>query len=175
MLLKAERPSWFVNGPTDLLARHHAGKDDVYTDFGNCTGSSLFLAMLTPERFGIYDTDSIDRAFREDCRKSMIDKLSYISPAKQKSGRGINNRRCNIIEGLLNHFNSSWQYTQHFALQRAWEIMYRGVLFADPNDELTHEEQIRGAITTLFPLDNDDLWESEERRIRGKSVSSNKD
>jgi hypothetical protein len=77
--------------------------------------------MLSPEQYGI-DADSVARGIETD-QEWYRDALIFISNAKQKSSVGINNRRTNIIEGLLNHCADLPEHDKlHQLLHRAWEV-----------------------------------------------------
>ena len=154
----ADLPDWFLNGASNKDARQAA----TYTqgkhiqDYGNATGSALLLTMLQPSKYGITGVKSIGDAFRED-RTYHIKELVHISSAKQRSGKGINNKRTNIIEGLLNHFADPQLELTHLGeiLQRAWELMSRGILLADTHSERSLEEQINKALAITYRFHDD--------------------
>ena len=87
--------------------------------------------MLSPEQYGI-DAASVALGIETD-QEWYRDALIFISTAKQKSSVGINNRRTNIIEGLLNHCADLPEHDKlHQLLHRAWQVMYRALRFARP-------------------------------------------
>ena len=151
-------PDWFLNGPSNKDAQKAATftRGNYIQDYGNATGSALLLTMLQPSKYGITGVKSIGDAFRED-RTYHIKELVHISSAKQRSGKGINNKRTNIIEGLLNHFADPQLKLTHLGeiLQRAWELMSRGILLADTHSERSLEEQINKALAITYRFHDD--------------------
>ena len=120
--------------------------------------------MLSPEQYGI-DADSVARGIETD-QEWYRDALIFISNAKQKSSVGINNRRTNIIEGLLNHCADLPEHDKlHQLLHRAWQVMYRALRFARPADELAHDLQVADALDVLEPIDDDAWWLEQEEAM----------
>ena len=159
-LLRAELLPWFTGGPTDAAARRAAkwaaGKN--FQDWSNVAGSALVLAMLQPDVFDIWYAPSLSQAFDSD-REWWLESLTFISPSKQRSSRGINNRRTNILEGLLNHFAELSAYSGlHNNLHRAWQLMSRALWLVDPELELAHTEQVKRCLSVNKPINDDDWW-----------------
>ena len=154
---KDKLPAWFLNGPTNLTARHAAKwqPGQPYRDWNNATGSALLLTMLQPSKYDISDAPSLSQAFAKDT-EHILQKLVRVPNTRQKSGRGINNWRTNIIEGLLNHFAEGEKTQLATKLQRAWELMYRGFEIADPHYKDSHEKHIRKALACTVPFDNEE-------------------
>ena len=122
-LQEAELPGWFTKGPTGDSARQAAkwAPGKKFRDWENTAGSGLCLAMLMPAKFGISGVRPVREAFDVSVREWCAKQLSFISPSRQRSSHGINNRRANIIEGLLNYFADLPKYTcLHRELYRAW-------------------------------------------------------
>ena len=99
----SERPEWMTN-PTDRNLREAGaydpanglGKEDE-VDPGNMSGSILMLAMLKPEMWA--------DAPNEESRLTVFGNVDYLCTrgrAEPRSGKGIDNRRTNAIEGICN-------------------------------------------------------------------------
>ena len=174
-ILEAELPGWFTKGPTDASVRKAAkwAPNKKFQDWQNLPGSALWLAMLMPARFGISSARPVSEAFDIADREWIVGKLSYISPSRQRSGHGMNNRRANIIEGLLNYFADLPSYTRlHSELHRAWELMYRALRLLDPALELTHDEQVELALWDSSKDMDDDQWRRTEQDLFEQSIHS---
>ena len=172
-VLEAELPGWFTKGPTDSSARQAAkwAPNKKFQDWQNLPGSALWLAMLMPARFGISGVRPVSEAFDVADREWIVGKLSYISPSRQRSGHGMNNRRANIIEGLLNYFADLPSYTRlHSELHRAWQLMYRALRLLDPALELTHDEQVELALWDSSKDMDDDQWRRTEQDLFEQSI-----
>ena len=175
-LLEAELPGWFTKGPTDDSARQAAkwAPGKKFRDWANSPGSGLFLAMLMPAKFGIRGVRPVSEAFDVSVREWCVKQLSVISPSRQRSSHGINNRRANIIEGLLNYFADLPLYTRlHSELHRAWELMRRAFLLIDPSDlELTHDEQVELAVWDYSSrgMVDDDQWRRVQQDLFEQSM-----
>jgi hypothetical protein len=101
-------PAQFIQDLTDDALRRlgahdpQAGRgDDREADASNKAGSALMLAALLPRVYGI-ETAGPLRIFGTPPPEC----LTVISATKAKSGRGPDNRRHNVWEALLNH----WQH-----------------------------------------------------------------
>ena len=90
-------PEWLIHA-TDKDLKKRAQDRGEYDDMMNEPGSCLFLAMLTPQQFGI-DATPLFPLLQNDY-------LLVISYTKSRSGKGIDNRRTNCIEALLNDLKS---------------------------------------------------------------------
>ena len=71
------------------------------TDSGNFAGSLLLLAMLLPDTYGVEGADPLG-IFGTPPPAGLI----AVSSGCARSSVGVDNRRCNAIEGLLN----LWQH-----------------------------------------------------------------
>jgi hypothetical protein len=142
-------PSWLLE-PTDGDLRMRAQPEGKYIDQMNEPGSCLFLAMNDPRSFGIN---------AEPLIPSVGDTgLMLISSAKQRSGTGINNRRTNVIEALLNELEGPLKDK----LQLAWELAYRAFCLPSQVEE-SHWELAQRIFSCDGPLDND-AWFLERSR-----------
>ena len=88
-------------------------------DAGNFTGSCLVLVMLDPKNYGVPDGPVLT-IFGDPPPWELV----QISKKPSKSGKGIDNRRTNIVEGLLNY----WQVDPDASvirnkLKRAWYVV----------------------------------------------------
>ena len=66
-------------------------------DYGNAGGSILMLAMLDPETYGVPGAPRLQNI--DDWSR---DGMLQIQSGRPDSGKNANNRRTNVIEGLLN-------------------------------------------------------------------------
>jgi hypothetical protein len=123
-LPRASRP-WWCSDATDATLRA-AGVYDPSRglgipeewDAGNEAGSALMLAMLQPEHFGVPGSPVLEM-FGIPPPSGILN----LSNRSSQSGRGPDNRRTNIIEGLLNH----WQHDDALQevrqqLRHAWYV-----------------------------------------------------
>eukprot|EP00928_Gymnodinium_smaydae_P072306 TRINITY_DN55687_c0_g1_i1.p1 TRINITY_DN55687_c0_g1~~TRINITY_DN55687_c0_g1_i1.p1 ORF type:complete len:567 (-),score=90.53 TRINITY_DN55687_c0_g1_i1:8-1708(-) len=171
-VLEAKLPQWFIDGPTDASARQAAkwrpGKN--FRDWSNISGSALLLAMLQPNLYGIKNAKSVSHAFAAD-RDWHLRMLTFISPNKQTSSIGINNRRTNVIEGLLNYFADQPEHASlHEDLHRAWQLMTRALWLVDPRFELLHDEQTKQALLLQERIEDDEWWTSKEQALTDEAA-----
>ena len=85
-----------------MKAASHLHED--YEDYMNFAGSGLMLAMLQPAEFGLDNIPSLNQGMNANVRSAATATLTHISSGRQVSGKGINNRRCNMVEAFLCHF-----------------------------------------------------------------------
>ena len=83
--------------------------DEGEADVGNTAGSALFLAAALPEIYGVPYTTPM-KCFGYP----LPDNLLSVSTAPQRSGKGVDNRRTNVWEAVLSH----WQQQPHRATER---------------------------------------------------------
>jgi hypothetical protein len=90
--------------------------DDREADTGNKSGSALLLASALPEIYGVPGSTPL-KCFGYP----LPDHLLYVSTSPQKSGAGVDNRRNNVWETLLNH----WQSCDRRRAER--DLVYRAM------------------------------------------------
>lgn len=115
-------PDW-LRCPTDLVCKERGRYDPAVgrgrpeeEDSGNMAGSALLLAMLLPAQFGVPGAPCL-----EILGVPVPSVLTFVSQRRPKSGAGVDNRRANVIEGLLN----DWQ---HVAAESELGMLRRGLL-----------------------------------------------
>ena len=112
----------YVGNRISCQISNHAGAEAIkevvqdgqqrYDDYGNFAGSLVMLMLLFPEEFlpGGVSTRSVlplvdgagDRADVLRCEGKLV----------QKSGRGVNNYRTNLLEAILGELGDEMRYTQ---------------------------------------------------------------
>ena len=105
----SDRPSWMLH-PTDENLRAAGRYERVRgKDWGNLAGSILMLLLLSPQKHGLRDSTPLN-IFR-DADATVLSQRQYCIP---RSGKGIDNRRTNVVEALLNY----WQDATDVKAQR---------------------------------------------------------
>lgn len=130
-----------------------------YDDYGNHAASSLFLLMLLPRKYGI-DAPSLYPRMSADSR------IEYISPVAMSSGRGIDNRRGNCVEAMLNCLNLQSKLRQ--TLQAAWKHAARIWLLEEamqcraPNGVgywVDSDRRAKLIADSFFPVESEEWWQ----------------
>ena len=116
-------------------ARHdvRAGQgDDREADAGNKAGSALMLAVLLPHVYGVPSAGPL-----RVCGWPPPQSLTHISSNPQpRSGRGPDNRRMNVWEALLNHWQGDSEMAELRDLLSHTLCTFRtGVDFLAADDE----------------------------------------
>ena len=125
--MKGEHLNWTAHSPSHLaglglsslgLRPSPANGKRTEWDACNLAGSALMLAMMEPEAFGVPGGPKLT-IFGQPPPYGVIS----LSGRRPQSSRGPDNRRTNIIEGLLNYWQddpSSQDLRQ--ALRHAWYV-----------------------------------------------------
>ena len=108
-----------------------------YDDRGNLTGSILTYALM----FTCEDEDSILTIF--DKTNERADVYAYWGAEGQKSGRGSDNDRTNLLEAILGQMGSDGKSTQ-----RAWDLFDR---YSLRYPTLTRQELLQQALEDTCP------------------------
>ena len=88
-------------------------------DPGNFAGSILLLAMLRPCICGIHDAPALT-IFGIPAPES----LAILADGPPRSGRGPDNRRTNVIETMLNHWQDSTEFQNvRTELLETWRLV----------------------------------------------------
>jgi hypothetical protein len=156
-------PEWLIHA-TDKDLKKRAQDRGEYDDMMNEPGSCLFLAMLTPQQFGIDATPLFPLLQNDD--------LLFISYTKSRSGKGIDNRRTNCIEALLNDLKTEDEMKA--MLQNAWKMAYRAFYLESGADDKSMDQfdLTKRLFACMEPLDDEVWWQQARRdtdRIFAKS------
>eukprot|EP00928_Gymnodinium_smaydae_P075939 TRINITY_DN58964_c0_g1_i1.p1 TRINITY_DN58964_c0_g1~~TRINITY_DN58964_c0_g1_i1.p1 ORF type:complete len:408 (+),score=61.33 TRINITY_DN58964_c0_g1_i1:53-1225(+) len=153
-LISRGLPDWLVNA-TDKDLKKRAESRGLYDDMMNVPGSCLFLAMLTPEQFNISAKPLLPLMRNQD---DMI----YISTTRCKSGKGVDNRRTNCLEALINELPPEDNLQK--MLQCAWRIAYRAHHLVEDSeaDQFVLTQRI---CSCSEPLQDDDWWMQKKRQL----------
>ena len=88
-------------------------------DPGNFAGSILLLAMLTPNICGLQGAPTLT-IFGTLPPES----LTFLADGPARSGKGPDNRRTNIVEAILNHWQDSAEYQDvRTELLETWKVV----------------------------------------------------
>ena len=149
-------PAEFVCDTTDeslrRLGKHdpEAGQgDDREADAGNKAGSALMLAALFPRVYGI-DTAGPLRIFGAPPPQC----LAVIGSTKAKSGKGPDNRRHNVWEALLNHWQdeATMASVRDLTAQTLYEMRVAIEMVVDRDNTKLVWELPRPALLCRAPL-----------------------
>ena len=145
---------WLIHA-TDKDLKKRAQDRGEYDDMMNEPGSCLFLAMLTPQQFGIDATPLFPLLQNDD--------LLFVSYTKSRSGKGIDNRRTNCIEALLNDPKTGDEMKA--MLQNAWKMAYRAFYLESGADDKSMDQfdLTKRLFACMEPLD-DEVWWQQARR-----------
>ena len=127
-------PAWILDVTDDHLKDR--GRDwNIVTgelDGGNGPGSILLLAMLLPEQFGVPGARPL-RILGDPPDQGIIE-ISHLPP---RSGKGADNRRTNLLEGLLHPSHglspAADQGLRGFLLH-TWRVVSRAEKLVNPKD-----------------------------------------
>ena len=123
--------------------RNHKSQDTIkplallgfYTDCGNYAGSLVMFMLLFPEEFGVSIQSILPLV---DGAGDRADVLRHEGNLVQKSGRGVNNYRTNLLEAILGELGDEVRYTQ-----KLWEyVAIRCLEDHDASWSLTQKEFI---------------------------------
>ena len=145
MSLEELRLAHLGNRISDRI-RNHTSQDTIkpltflgfYTDCGNYAGSLVMLMLLFPEEFlpGGVSTRSVLPLV--DGAGDRADVLRHEGNLVQKSGRGVNNYRTNLLEAMLGQLGDEVRNTQ-----KLWEyVAIRCLEDHDASWSLTQKEFI---------------------------------
>ena len=156
-------PEWLIHA-TDKDLKKRAQDRGEYDDMMNEPGSCLFLAMLTPQQFGIDATPLFPLLQNDD--------LLFISYTKSRSGKGIDNRRTNCIEALLNDLKTEDEMKA--MLQNAWKMAYRAFYLESGADDKSMDQfdLTKRLFACMEPLDDEDWWLQARRDTDRKFAKS---
>jgi hypothetical protein len=148
-------PPW-VHDPNDAalkLAASDYPRVEGELDPGNSPGSMLVLAMLLPEQFGVPGGPSLN-IFGD----SPPEGITNISEQRATSSYGSDNRRTNIIEGLLNYWQDMDEPTRPLLLE-VWGLMGRVYQLMDPLNTLRVADLRRNVFAVPDSFMSDDWYE----------------
>lgn len=123
--------------------------DDREADPGNKAGSALMLAALFPRVYGI-ETAGPLRIFGTPPPQC----LTVIGSTKAKSGKAADNRRQNVWEALLNHWqnDSAMAHVRDLLAQTLCEMSVAISMVVDPEDTKLVWELPRPALQCTMTL-----------------------
>ena len=154
--------------------RNHTSQDTIkpltflgfYTDCGNYAGSLVMLMLLFPEEFlpGGVSTQSILPLV--DGAGDRANVLHNEGKFMQKSGRGVNNYRTNLLEAILGELGDEVRYTQklweHVAVhcledEASWSLTQRRFIerMLASNEQVTACQRKIASFQTCTELDLD--------------------
>eukprot|EP00747_Dinoflagellata_sp_TGD_P168283 gnl/TRDRNA2_/TRDRNA2_194297_c0_seq1.p1 gnl/TRDRNA2_/TRDRNA2_194297_c0~~gnl/TRDRNA2_/TRDRNA2_194297_c0_seq1.p1 ORF type:complete len:427 (-),score=79.17 gnl/TRDRNA2_/TRDRNA2_194297_c0_seq1:72-1352(-) len=147
-------PKWLTHAADKDLKKRAEDRGE-YDDMMNIPGSCLFLAMLTPQQFGI-DAEPLMPLMRHE-------DLLFISSTKSRSGKGIDNRRTNCLEALINDPGTHDELKG--TLQFAWRMAYRAA-YLQGEEQRTVDQFVltRRIFACQEPLDDEDWWLEARRK-----------
>ena len=163
-------PIEFFSDLTDASLRHLAEYnparghgDEREADPSNCAGSALLLAMVFPRIYGIETAPPL-RIFGSP----PPDWMSHIASRRPQSGKGVDNRRHNVWEALLDH----WQDAEPMVRER--DLLVRTLcgmkvaidLVIDPENIKLVWELPRQALQCSVPV----TIGNRERNVHGHMV-----
>lgn len=162
----SDMPDWIrLCDMTDKRLRYagryapHLGMGDpTEPDAGNAAGSVLLLAMLLPDEFGVPGATALHILGTPP--PPGILKLSSI---RARSSIGSDNRRTNLIEGLLNYWPKSEPCRK--LLLATWVLMGRAVSLIDPCHRLRVKDMARQCFGVPDTV-QDDAWWDRESKVR---------
>ena len=122
----ASHPTFLQKAKSAESVKTWASEGD-YDDYANYSASLLCFLLLWPKTMGS-DVPSLSFIiFSEDVRQVRMCVLSNWGKEIQKSGKGQDNYRANIVEWLLSHLaahaSEQGASAAFFSLQTAWEVM----------------------------------------------------
>jgi hypothetical protein len=149
-------PPWANYDVTDAILKE-AGKNyprvQNEVDAGNSAGSMLMLAMLLPEAFGVPGGPSLT-IFGPTPPEGVI----HIQATKRAmSATGADNRRTNIIEGLLNYWQDIAEPCRS-RLMYVWLLMGRAFELLDPFNNLLVKDMARNSFSVPEAIYCDAWW-----------------
>ena len=157
------RPQWANAWVTDASLRAEGGKylNPDRPDHGNTAGSMLLLAMLAPETYGVPGTEPLI-IFGSPPPETLM----HIDKKRSRSGKGVDNRRTNAVEGLCFHFESTGDSRMHDLLEEAWGAVAWAWSVLDPFNKKIVAEMVR----PMFAV-SDDLTRAEscEQMLRERA------
>ena len=145
LLLMSQEELWQAHNGNKISdrIRNHKSQHTIkplaligfYTDCGNFAGSLVMLMLLFPEEFGVSMQSILPLVDGEGDR---ADVLRYEGNPVQKSGRGANNYRTNLLEALIGQLGDELRNTQ-----KLWEyVAIRCLEDHDASWSLTQKEFI---------------------------------
>ena len=163
-LLRRGLPEWMRDAEDDPLKVLARSNENNFCDWNNTTASALMLVMILPEDYGgIVTAPALYPMFRYP------DSLCRIDSGKPTSGRGIDNRRGNIIESLLSTLSMNDRL--HQDIQIAWKMVYRAHFdYIGDHPEQERAEPDMGLLAnTIFrstaPIDDEQWWRRREGEV----------
>ena len=166
-------PSW-LSDLTDDNLRLHGRNWNVSTgerDCGNAAGSILLLAMLCPEEYGVPGAPAL-----LICGSPPHPSIIRISKKRPSSSHGPDNRRTNLVEGLLNPWQGmNREDPLRYVLWKTWFLFGRAEELVDPNRKkrvfenarrtfaITEEEIYSRIPTTLSQIPGGWVFENARR------------
>ena len=152
--------------------RNHKSQDTIkplaligfYTDCGNFAGSLVMFMLLFPEEFGVSIQSILPLV---DGAGDRADVLRHEGNLVQKSGRGVNNYRTNLLEALIIELGDQVWYTQKLwecvavrcveDFDASWSLTQKGfiVKMLASNEQVTACQRKTASFQTCTELDLD--------------------
>lgn len=152
-------PTWVNNATDDTLraAGNSYPLDPSEPDAGNAGGSVMMLAMLLPEEFGVPGATAL-QIFGTPPPATIV----QISKHRSRSAIGSDNRRTNIVEGLLSFWQNSGERVRALLLE-TWILVARAVAVTDPFNRLLVKDIARNCFAVSERVIDDAWWQCFEQ------------